>query len=260
MSNISDKAYIDPKAKIGKNVTIYPFAYIEGDVVIGDDCIIYPYVSIMNGVRMGRANKVYQNTVLAAEPQDFNYRGDATELVIGDENIFRENVVVNRATFKDGQTRIGNRNFFMEGVHVSHDTKIGDYCTFGYGTKVAGDCVISSGIMFSSSVIINPGVRVGGGSLVTSGVRISKDVPPFIVATHNPVAYGGLNIKLLESSGTAENVITHIANAYRLVFHGKTSTHDAIRQIKEQVPDGKEIRTIVKFLEGTQLGIITKTT
>ena len=174
MSNISDKAYIDPKAKIGKNVTIYPFAYIEGDVVIGDDCIIYPYVSIMNGVRMGRANKVYQNTVLAAEPQDFNYRGDATELVIGDENIFRENVVVNRATFKDGQTRIGNRNFFMEGVHVSHDTKIGDYCTFGYGTKVAGDCVISSGIMFSSSVIINPGVRVGGGSLVTSGVRITQ--------------------------------------------------------------------------------------
>ena len=58
MSNISDKAYIDPKAKIGKNVTIYPFAYIEGDVVIGDDCIIYPYVSIMNGVRMGRAHKV----------------------------------------------------------------------------------------------------------------------------------------------------------------------------------------------------------
>ena len=257
---ISDKAYIDPKAKIGKNVTIYPFAYIEGDVVIGDDCVIYPYASIMNGVRMGRANKVYQNTVLAAEPQDFNYRGDATELVIGDENIFRENVVINRATFKDGQTRIGNRNFFMEGVHVSHDTKIGDYCTFGYGTKVAGDCVISSGIMFSSSVIINPGVRVGGGSLITSGVRISKDVPPFIVATHNPVAYGGLNVKLLESSGTPDNIITHIANAYRLVFHGKTSTHDTIRQIKEQVPDSKEIRSIVKFLEGTQLGIITKTT
>ena len=120
--------------------------------------------------------------------------------------------------------------------------------------------MISRGIMFSSSVIINPGVRIGGGSLITSGVRISKDVPPFIVATHNPVAYGGLNVKLLESSGTAENVITHIANAYRLVFHGKTSTHDAIRQIKEQVPDSKEIRSIVKFLEGTQLGIITKTT
>lgn len=125
---ISEKAYIAPGAKIGKNVTIYPFAYIEDDVVIGDDCIIYPYVSIMRGTVMGRGNKVYQNTVLGAEPQDFNHKGEATRLVIGDENIFRENVVVNRATYTDGETRIGNRNFFMEGVHISHDTKRGRLC------------------------------------------------------------------------------------------------------------------------------------
>ena len=155
MSNISDKAYVDPKAKIGNNVTIYPFAYIEGDVVIGDNCVIYPYVSIMNGTRMGKGNKVYQNTVLGAEPQDFNHKGDNTCLEIGDENIFRENVVINRATFADGKTVIGNRNFFMEGVHVSHDTKVDDYCTFGYGTKVAGDCDIHSGVIFSSGVIVN---------------------------------------------------------------------------------------------------------
>ena len=159
---ISDKAYIAPGAKIGKNVTIYPFAYIEDDVVIGDDCIIFPYVSIMKGTVMGRGNKVYQNTVLGAEPQDFNYKGDETRLVIGDENIFRENVVVNRATFKDGETSIGNRNFFMEGVHISHDAKIDDYVTFGYGTKVAGDCEIHSAAIFSSGVIINSNVRIGG--------------------------------------------------------------------------------------------------
>ena len=98
MNNISPQAYVDPKAKIGNNVTIYPFAYIEGDVEIGDDCVIYPYVSIMNGTRLGRGNKVYQNTVLGAEPQDFNYKGEITTLEIGDENIIRENVVINRAT------------------------------------------------------------------------------------------------------------------------------------------------------------------
>ena len=238
---ISDKAYIAPGAKIGKNVTIYPFAYIEDDVVIGDDCIIFPYVSIMKGTVMGRGNK-----------------GDETRLVIGDENIFRENVVVNRATFKDGETRIGNRNFFMEGVHISHDTKIDDYVTFGYGTKVAGDCEIHSAAIFSSGVIINSNVRIGGASMVTSGVRISKDVPPFIVATDNPVRYAGVNETLLKSSGTTEKVISHIANAYRLVFHGQTSVFDAINQIKEQVPPGKEINSIVKFLEASKLGIISK--
>ena len=100
---ISEKAEISPKAKIGKNVTIYPFAYIEDDVVIGDDCVIYPYVSVMNGTRLGRGNKVFQNTVLGAVPQDFNYRGDASQLIIGDENVIRENVVINRATFSSGQ-------------------------------------------------------------------------------------------------------------------------------------------------------------
>lgn len=255
---ISEKAYVDPKAKIGKNVTIYPFAYIEGDVEIGDDCVIYPHVSIMNGTRLGRSNKVFQGTVLGAEPQDFNYKGDATRLVIGDENIFRENVVVNRATFSDGETRIGNRNFFMEGVHISHDTKVDDYVTFGYGTKIAGDCEVHSAVIFSSDVIVNSNVRIGGASMVTGGVRISRDVPPFIVATDNPVRYAGVNETLLKSSGTSEKVINHIANAYRLVFHGQTSVFDAVIQIKEQVPDSKEIRAIVDFIKDTKLGIIGK--
>lgn len=258
MSNISQQAYIDPRAKLGQNVTVYPFAYIEGDVEIGDNCVIYPYVSILNGVRMGSGNKVFQNTVLGAEPQDFNYKGAATRLVIGNENIFRENVVINRATFADGETRIGDRNFFMEGVHISHDTKVGDYVTFGYGTKIAGDCDIHSAAIFSSGVIVNPNVRIGGASMVTGGVRISRDVPPFIVATDNPVRYGGVNESLLKNSGTSEKVIGHIANAYRLVFHGQTSVFDAVIQIREQVPDGKEIRSIVDFIQNTKLGIISK--
>lgn len=257
MSNISEKAHVSPKAKIGKNVTIYPFAYIEDDVVIGDDCVIYPYVSIMNGTRMGRGNRVFQNTVLGAEPQDFNYRGDASQLIIGDENIIRENVVINRATFSDGKTVIGNRNFLMEGVHISHDTKIGTMNVFGYGTKIAGDCEIGDRTIFSSGVIANPGARVGDAVMIQSGTRFSKDVPPFIVATHNPVAYGGINRKILEDLGTPENVIGHVANAYRLVFHGQTSLFDAIHQIKDQVPDGKEVGIIVKFLEETK-GIIAK--
>jgi acyl-[acyl carrier protein]--UDP-N-acetylglucosamine O-acyltransferase len=146
----------------------------------------------------------------------------------------------------------------MEGVHISHDTKVDDYVTFGYGTKVAGDCEVHSAVIFSSGVIVNSNVRIGGASMVTGGVRISKDVPPFIVATDNPVRYAGVNESLLKSSGTSEKVISHIANAYRLVFHGQTSVFDAINQVKEQVPAGKEITAIVKFLESTKLGIISK--
>ena len=255
---ISDKAYIDSKAKIGKNVIVYPFAYIEGDVVIGDDCVIYPYASIMNGTRLGKGNKVYQGTVLGAEPQDFRFEGEETTLVVGEGNIFRENVVINRATHADGETTIGDRNFFMEGVHVSHDTKIGRFCTFGYGTKVAGDCQISDGAIFSSSVIVNAGVRVGAGAMLTAGINVNRDVPPFIVATANPVKYGGLNEGLLRSSGVSDKTVSHIANAYRLIFHGQTSVFDSCIQVKQQVPDDKEVRMITEFLETTKLGIISK--
>ena len=87
-SEISPKAEIDPRAKIGNNCKIYPFAYIEGDVVIGDNCTIYPYVSILNGTRMGNDNTVFQGAVLAALPQDFEFKGEPSELIIGDRNTF----------------------------------------------------------------------------------------------------------------------------------------------------------------------------
>ena len=145
---ISPLAYVDPGAKIGKNVTVYPFAFIDKNVEIGDDCVIMPYASVMSGTRMGRGNRVFQNAVLGAEPQDFKYKGDDTLLVIGDNNVIRENVVINRATFADGKTEIGNGNFLHEGVHISHDTKIGSHCVLGYGSKLSGNCLLEDCVIF----------------------------------------------------------------------------------------------------------------
>ena len=146
----------------------------------------------------------------------------------------------------------------MEGVHVSHDTKIGVMNVFGYGTKIAGDCIIGDRVIFSSGVIANPGSRVGDAAMIQSGTRFSKDVPPFIVATDNPVRYGGVNSTILRNYGVDEKIIAHIANAYRLVFHGQTSLFDAVNQVVDQVPDGPQIQTIVNFIRASKLGIISK--
>lgn len=255
---ISPQAYIDPSAKIGKDVTIYPFAYIEANTVIGDNCVIYPYVSIMSGTTLGHHNTVHQGTVLGAVPQDFRYAGDATELVIGDYNIIRENVVINRATFSGDKTVIGNGNCIMEGVHISHDAHIFNNAVIGYGTKIAGRVEIHDDAILTSNVIANPGVRVGRCAMVKSGCRFSYDVPPFIIATHNPIEYGGVNSTILTNAGVAEDVQFQIANAYRLVFNGKTSLEDGILQIRSQVEPSDEIESIVTFLQTSQLGIIGK--
>ena len=139
---ISPLAYVDSSAKLGANVIVHPFAYIDKNVVIGDDCEIMPHASVMSGTRMGKRNRVFNGAVIGAEPQDFQYKGGDTIVEIGDNNTIRENVVINRATTAEGKTLIGNGNFLHEGVHVSHDTQIGNHCVIGYGSKISGNCTI----------------------------------------------------------------------------------------------------------------------
>ena len=172
--------------------------------------------------------------------------------------MIRENVVINRGTNKDGCTVIGNDNFLLEGTHISHDTVVGDHCVFGYGTKIAGDCEIGNGVIFSSGAIQNANTRAGRLSLIQAGCTFSHDVPPFVIAGGNPMAYGGPNTTMMNYAGIDKKVQKHIANAYRLLFHGKTSVIDVIKQIKDQVPDGPEIQTIITFLEHTKRGIMCK--
>lgn len=257
-SEISSRAEISPKAKIGDGCKIYPFVYIEDDVVIGDNCTIYPFVSILDGTRMGKGNMVHQGSVLGALPQDFNFVGEDSELVIGNDNIIRENVVINRATHHGCQTVIGSNNFLMEGAHISHDTKVGNHCVFGYGAKIAGDCEIRDGAIITSNVVQKANTRVGDYAVVEAGTTFSKDVPPYIITGGNPPEYHGVNTPICRKKGFDEKVLKHIANAYRLLFHGQTSVFDACIQIDQQVPDSPEIRNIVDFIRGTQEGIITK--
>ncbi|MBR4276598.1 MAG: acyl-ACP--UDP-N-acetylglucosamine O-acyltransferase [Prevotella sp.] len=257
---ISDKAYIDPKAKIGHNVTVMPFAYIEGDVEIDDDCVIYPFTSIMNGTRMGKNNKVHQGSVISAIPQDFKYHGGNTLTIIGNNNIIRENVTIARSSGIDGltATRIADNNFFMEGVHVCHDVQVGYDNVIGYGCKIAGKVIIEDDVILSTNVVINAFARIGRDSMVGANAFVTKDVPPYIIAINNPIEYAGVNSHTMERLGKDEKVIAHIANAYRLVFNGQNDILDVCRQIEQQIPDGKEIRNIVKFLRDSQLGLITK--
>lgn len=128
---ISPLAYVDKEAKIGENVTVHPFAYIEKNVEIGDNCTIMPYASILSGTRMGKDNTVYHGAIVGATPQDFKFKGEDTLLLIGDGNTIREKVIINRGTDTTDSTIVGNGNYLLEGVHLAHDTHVGNYCVLG---------------------------------------------------------------------------------------------------------------------------------
>ena len=114
---------------------------------------------------------------IGGEPQDFHYTGEASRLIIGDNNDIRENVVISRATHESGCTRIGDSNYLMDGVHLCHDVQVGNHCVLGIKSTVAGDCHIDDCTILSSNVILHQNCHIGSWVLIQAGCRISKDVP-----------------------------------------------------------------------------------
>lgn len=253
---ISPLAYIDPEAKIGENVEIGPFVFIDKNVVIGDNNVIMPNANILYGSRIGNGNRIFPGAVIGAIPQDLKFHGEETTAEIGDNNTIRENVTINRGTAAKGKTVVGNNNLLMEGVHVAHDTIVGSGCIIGNQTKMAGEVIIDDNAIVSASVLMHQFCRVGGYVMIQGGCRFSKDIPPFIIAGRDPIAYCGINIVGLRRKGFSNELIENIHNAYRIIYNSGKMVTDAIEEIKREVPMSKEIEYIISFVENSQRGII----
>ncbi len=251
---ISPLSHVDPSAKIGKDVTIHPFAYIDADVEIGDGCEIKPYASILSGTRMGRNNKVYQGAIIGADPQDFRWKGEKTYCYIGDNNVIRENVIINRGISTAGGTRIGDGCFVFAETHIGHDSHIVGRCVIGNGVKIAGNVIVDECTILSSAAILHEGAHVGTWCMVKGGCRISGNVPPYVIVAHNPVAYYGVNATVMRHDGDfSESDIDDAAKAYRHIYQCSTSVFNALRRIEEDIPDTPLRRTIVDFIRGCDL-------
>ncbi len=245
---ISELAHVDPSAKIGNNVTVHPFAYIDANVEIGDNCEIMPYASIIHGTRMGRNNKVYQYAIIGADPQDFRWAGDATYCYIGDDNIIREQVIINRGINSKGGTRIGDGCVIMAQSHIGHDTHIVGRCVLGNGVSVAGDAVIEQCSILSSKVIVHEKCRVGQWTLIKGGTRIGSHVPPYLILAHNPAKYYGINALVMRKKGFSDEEIDDAARAYRHIYQTQTSVYNALKRIEADIDDSDIRRNILNFI------------
>lgn len=253
---ISPLAYIHPEAKIGENVEIGPFVYIDKNVVIGDNNTIMPNANILYGARIGNNNRIFPGAVIGAIPQDLKFKGEETTAEIGDNNTIRENVTINRGTAAKGKTVVGNNNLMMEGVHVAHDAIIGNGCIIGNSTKFAGETIIDDYSIISANVLMHQFCRVGGYGMLQGGSRFSKDIPPFIIAGREPIAYCGINIVGLRRRGFSNELIENIHNAYRIIYNSGKNTAEALEQVKQEVPMSPEIEYIISFIENSKRGII----
>ena len=253
---ISPLAYIDPEAQIGQNVEIAPFVYIDRNVVIGDNNKIMAGASILYGSRIGNGNTIFPGAVIGAIPQDLKFRGEETTAEVGDNNLIRENVTINRGTAAKGKTVVGSNNLLMDSVHVAHDARIGNGCIIGNSTKLAGEIVIDDNSIISANVLMHQFCRVGGYGMIQGGCRFSKDIPPYIIAGREPICYAGINIVGLRRRGFSNETIEQIHNAYRIIYQSDLNITNAVARIEAEMEMIPEIRYIVDFVKSSQRGII----
>lgn len=253
---ISPLAYIHPEAQIGENVEIAPFVFIDKNVVIGNNNKIMSNVSILYGSRIGSGNTIFPGAVIGAIPQDLKFRGEETTAEIGDNNLIRENVTINRGTASKGRTVVGSNNLLMEGVHVAHDAIVGNGCIIGNATKMAGEVVVDDNAIISASVLIHQFCHIGGYVMIQGGSRFSKDIPPYIIAGREPISYCGLNLVGLRRRGFSNETIELIHNAYRIIYQSGLNMTDAIHKIEDEFEKTTEINYILDFVRNSERGII----
>lgn len=256
MSKISPLAYVDPEARIGENCEIGPFCFVDRGVVIGDNNKLMNSVTLLYGTRMGSGNVFFPGAVIGAIPQDLKFRGEDTTAQIGDNNTIRENVTINRGTAAKGQTVVGNGNLIMEGAHIAHDVQLGNGCIVGNSTKIAGEVIVDDYANISASVLVHQFCRIGSYVMIGGGTRTGQDIPPFVMAAREPVAFCGLNIVGLRRRGFQPELIENIHTAYRLLYQRGKLRDDCLAQIEAEVPMSPEIEYILDFVKTSKRGII----
>jgi UDP-N-acetylglucosamine acyltransferase len=253
---ISPLAHVDPSAKIGNNVTIYPFAFIDADVEIGDDCVIMPYASVMSGTRMGKHNKICQGAIIGADPQDFRWHGEKTYCIIGDNNVIREQVIINRGIRPNGATTIGDDSFIMAKTHICHDCQIASKVVLGNGAVLAGDCKVGTCTILSSNALLHERSEVGDWVVIKGGCRVAGNVPPYVIIAHNPAVYYGINAIVMRKNGFTDAQIDDVARAYRHIYQAGTSVFNALTRVEDDLEPSDIRSNILDFIRGHQLKIV----
>ncbi len=253
---ISPLAHVDPAAKIGENVTIMPFAFVDADTEIGDNTVIHPYVAIYAGTTIGRDCKVYEGSIVGADPQDFRWKGDKTYCRIGNNVTIREHVIINRSIYPGKATVIGDDTFVMAKCHVSHDAQIHGKSVLGNGVIIAGNTEVGECCIMSSGAMLHEGCKIGQWVTVKGGCRIGSNVPPFVIMAHNPVSYFGVNAFIMRRHNEfTDEEIDEAAKAYRHVYQTGTSVFNALKRIRADVEPGRVRDAITSFIEGVNLKI-----
>lgn len=249
-------AYVHPAAKIASNAVIDPFVTIDQNVEIGEGTRIGSNVTILEGARIGKNCTICSGAVISGVPQDLKFRGEDSVAIIGDNTTIRECVTINRGTASKGKTVVGSNCLIMAYCHVAHDCVIGDNVIMSNATQVAGEVVIDNFAVIGGGALIHQFSHIGQHVMVQGGALVNKDIPPYVKAGREPIAYAGINSIGLRRRNFTNEQIREIQEIYRYLYLSGLNNSDAVERIEAELPASKERDEIILFVRNSKRGII----
>ncbi|MDP9160747.1 MAG: acyl-ACP--UDP-N-acetylglucosamine O-acyltransferase [Acidobacteriota bacterium] len=256
--SIHPTALIDSRARIHGSCEIGPYCIIGGDVEIGENCKLSSHVVIEGPTTIAAHNSFFPFSSIGLAPQDIAYAGEPTRLQIGEHNVIREFVTINRGTPKGGGlTQVGNHSLIMAYAHVAHDCVIGDRVILANAATLGGHVTVGEWAVVGALCPVHQFVRIGMHSYIGGGTTITKDVLPFskTVAARDTHAYG-LNAVGLERRGFTKERIRKIHHAFKLLLASKLNTSQAIEKLRLEPEQGQDVEMLIQFIQESERGVI----
>ena len=254
---IDARAIVSPDAQLAPDATVGPFSVIGPQVRIGARTVIGPHAVINGPTTIGADNRIFQFASIGDAPQDKKYRGEPTQLVIGDRNVFRESCTINRGTTHDkGVTHIGDDNLFMAYSHVAHDCVIGDNTVFANSVALGGHVEVGDWVILGGLTAVHQFTKIGAHAFLGGGAILSRDVPPYVMVAGNPAVPHGVNAEGLRRRGFSDEQVRQIREAYRVLYRSDLKLAEALTQLAPLAEQHPEIRTFVEFIHASTRSLV----
>jgi UDP-N-acetylglucosamine acyltransferase len=254
-SKIHPTAIIDPSAKLGEGVAVGPYAIVGAESVLGDGCEIASHAVIGPYTLLGRGNRIFPHACVGGEPQDLKFKGEKSFLELGDENLVREFVTLNRGVGEGGRTVIGSRCLFMAYSHVGHDCILGSDLVVANSVALAGHVTVEDHAVLGGLCAVHQYARIGAYAMAGGGCMMAKDVVPYVMISGDIPQMFGLNVIGLKRHGFTPGEIKVLDEAYKLLFRSKMNTSQALEALAALADEGGRVRHLIDFVKSSQRGI-----
>ncbi|UCG13752.1 MAG: acyl-ACP--UDP-N-acetylglucosamine O-acyltransferase [Deltaproteobacteria bacterium] len=255
-TQIHSTAIIHPKAELAANVSVGPYAVIAEEVRIGSGCLIHSHAHIAPFTTIGDRCEIYPYASIGTAPQDLKFDGRRTETIIGNGNVIREFVTINRGSVGGGEaTLIGDNNLLMAYCHIAHDCVIGNHVIVANAATLAGHVIIQDYATLGGLTAVHQFVRIGAYAFIGGKTGVVKDIPPFLLVSGHRAKPYGLNTIGLKRKNFPESVLKALKKCYRIVFRSDTPLQQALEEAERQLGEVEEVRIILDFIRGSQRGI-----